>query len=150
MISASDTTMTRLTLKQIYLMDVHLRQTVAVKELRRLSPNTRKCYFRDEHPFQPYFWNYTPNMCKKYQRLKAAARLCQCVPFFYNISKFGFILINEINSLSTLQAHRKRPFVRQLVLSVSQERNGIIQATHAIACLCVNSVIIYFYRLSIT
>ncbi|XP_050094010.1 uncharacterized protein LOC126576749 [Anopheles aquasalis] len=62
-----------------------VEQIVASRALKQLRLRRRKCRLPTEA--LPYFSVYTINLCRINCRIEAALRLCDCVPFFYNVGK---------------------------------------------------------------
>ncbi|XP_058456710.1 sodium channel protein Nach-like [Malaya genurostris] len=59
-------------------------QIVASSNLKHISPVRRKCIY--QHETSSNFRVHTPQLCKIDCRIKKALKICNCIPFFYNIA----------------------------------------------------------------
>lgn len=68
-------------------IELIINAIVSSLKINQFSPYQRKCIFEYESPLE-YFKNYTESLCMISCRIDAAVNLCECIPFFYKMSKF--------------------------------------------------------------
>lgn len=85
-----------------YIM-VYPETTYSTREVRRLPPELRNCYFADEHKLG-YFQRYSQLNCLAECRAEMAYGLCGCVPYF--LPNNGSYRVCEMNE--TMCVYEKR------------------------------------------
>lgn len=77
--------------------------TYSTPEVRHLQPQTRLCYFSDEHKLS-YFQRYSYINCLAECRAEIAYRFCSCVPYFYPNN--GTYQVCEMKDMQCIRQHR--------------------------------------------
>lgn len=117
---------------------VYPETTYSTPEVRRLTPESRNCYFADEHKLS-YFQRYSQLNCLAECRAEMASRLCGCVPYF--LPNNGSYRVCEMNDM--MCARDKRPTYFGVLREVDNRTaapgriEGIDESTIHFACDCL-------------